>query len=144
MGVFQETVQLVNRAPVNLTVTFDGQSKTLVPGVNSIPQVSVSFAKNQNPIMGSHDPYNPHANGARYLVGVIGSKDPIEPLTEAEWEAHLGAPTRDDFQRIFDDKYSANPKARLVIKGAGKKTSANSVFDAGGSPQGNSEFTGKA
>jgi hypothetical protein len=144
MGIFQETVQLFNRAPVNLTVTFDGQAKTLVPGVNLVPQVTISFAKNQNPIMGSHDPYNPHATGARYLVGVVGSKDSVEPLTEEEWAAHLNAPTRDDFQRIFDEKYSSDPKARLVTKGAGKKNAANSRYDAGGSPMGNSEFTGKA
>ena len=109
-----------------------------------VPQVVVPYAKNQNPIMGSQDPYNPHASGARYLVGVMGSKDSIVPLTPEEWADHLGQPTREDFQRVFEDKYGSDPKARLVTHGKGKKTTANSRYDAGSSPAGISEFSGKS
>lgn len=143
MGIFQEMVELVNRAPVDLTVQFDGQCKTLKPGANMVPAVTVAFAKNQNPIMGSQDPYNPHISGGRYLVGVKGSKDIVEPLTEDEWNTHLGAPCREDVQRLFEDKYGSDPKARLQTYGKGRKTTASSRYDAGSSPAGNADFSGK-
>ena len=70
MGIFYEMCELVNRAPVNLQVMFDGQVKTLTPGKNIVPKAVVMFAKNQNPIMGSGSPHDPSVHGCRYLVGV--------------------------------------------------------------------------
>jgi hypothetical protein len=105
-----------------------------------VPKVVVAFAKNQNPIMGSQDPYNPHISGASYLVGVVGTKDNVAPLTQEEWEAHVGAPCRDDVQRIFDDRYGSDPKAKMVVHNKGKKTCASSRHDAGSSPNGLSDF----
>ena len=151
MGIFHEQVVLVNRAPIDLTVQFDGQCKTLKPGDNYVPAVVVQFAKNQNPVMGSQDPYNPHLSGCRYLVGVKvdkssgrKQKDPIDPLTKEEWEDHLSRPCREDEQRWFEDKYGSDPKAKLVAYGKGRRTTATSRYDAGSSPSGNSEFSGKA
>ena len=144
MGVFLEQVELFNRAPVDLTVTFDGQCKTLKPGPNMVPRLVVQYAKQQNLINGTRDPYNPHITGAQYLVGVMGSKDNCTPLTQLEWEAHLNRPCCDDEQRWFEDKYGNDPKAKLVVHGKGRKTTANSRYDAGSSPTGNSEFSGKA
>ncbi len=143
MGIFLEQVILFNRAPIALIVQFDGQCKTLEPGNNTVPGVTVQFAKNQNPIMGSQDPYNPHISGGRYLVGVVGTKDDVTPLTKEEWDAHLGAPCREDVQRLFDDKYGSDPKAKLQTYGKGRKTTASSRHDAGSSPSGNSEFSGR-
>jgi hypothetical protein len=143
-GVFSETVDLVNRAPIELSVVFDGQSKVLKPGSNLVPKIVISCAKNQNPIMGTQDPYNPHASGAKYLVGVRGTKDPIEPLTLEEWETHLGMPCREDVQQLFEDKYGTDPKAKLVLLNKGKKTTARSRHDAGSSPTGLSDFSSKA
>jgi hypothetical protein len=128
-GVFSEIVELFNRAPENLKVQFDGQSKILTPGINLVPKIVVSFAKNQNPIMGTHDPYNPGANSGQYLVGVVGSKDSVTPLTTAEWETHLGKPCRENFDILVEDKYpGANP--RLVVQGKGRKSSARGAFEA--------------
>lgn len=142
-GIFAETIDLVNRAPVDLSVVFDGQSKTLKPGSNLVPKIVVSCAKNQNPIMGSGDPYNPHASGCSYLVGVRGSKDPIDPLTPEEWADHLGKPCREDVQQLFEDRYGNDPKAKLVLLNKGKKTTARSRHDAGSSPSGLADFSSK-
>lgn len=134
MGIFHEQVVLVNRSPINLTVTFDGQEKTLVPGENLVPQVVVDYAKNQNPIMGSVDPNNPHISGGRYLVGVKNSPEPgeeTEPLSPEEWAAHLGRPCRTDEQEAFNEKYSGDPKARLVVHGKGRRSTATSRNEAG-------------
>ena len=144
MGIFLEQVTLVNRAPIDLTVQFDGQCKTLTPGDNVVPQIVIPFAKNQNPIMGTQDPYNPHISGCRYLVGVKGTKDPCEPLTQQEWEEHLNRPCREDELIRFADKYGNDPKAKLVRHGQGRKTTASSRYDAGSSPAGLAEFSGKS
>lgn len=138
MGIFFESVNLVNRAPVALTVTFDGQAKTLKVGDNvGIPAMVVEYAKNQNPIMGTQDPNNPHMSGARYLVGVKlddGTPvygDEIEPLTEAEWAAHMGRPCRTDEQEAFNERYGGDPQAKLVVHGKGRRSTATSRTDAG-------------
>lgn len=143
MGIFHESVELFNRAPIDLTVTFDGQAKTLKPGLNSVPAVVVPYAKNQNPIMGSQDPYNPNISGCRFLVGVPG-KDECKPLTKAEWEDHLSRPCREDEQRWFEDRYGNDPKAKLVTHGKGRKNTAQSRYDAGSAPTGTAEFSGKS
>ena len=143
MGIFLDQVELVNRTPIDIKVTFDGQAKTLKPGRNTVPAIVVGYAKNQNPIMGSIDPYNPSITGGQYLVGVVGSRDPIDPLTEDEWQAHLESPCREDHRIQFQDKYGSDPKARQIILNKGKKTTATSRYDAGSSPQGLSEFSGK-
>lgn len=137
MGIFHEQVTLVNRAPVNLIVRFDGQDKTLTPGDNVVPAIVVDYAKNQNPIMGSADPNNPHVSGGRYLVGVKladgtpGYNEEIEPLTQEEWEAHLQRPCRIDEIAAFEERYGGDPKAKLVSQGKGRKSTANSRYEAG-------------
>jgi hypothetical protein len=132
MGIFFEQVTLINRAPIDLTVMFDGQCKTLTPGENIVPRVVVEFAKNQNPIMGSANPNDPSISGGRYLVGVKGALDEeVEPLTPEEWEAHLGRPCRINEEEAFQERYGGDPKARLVVHGKGRKTTANSRNEAG-------------
>jgi hypothetical protein len=144
MGIFLEQVELFNRAPVDLTVQFDGQTKTLKPGANTVPGIVVQYAKNQNPVMGTQDPYNPHVSGCTYLVGVVGSKDNVEPLTAEEWADHLNQPCRENVQQWFADKYGSDPKAKLVTRGKGRATTATSRYDAGSSPQGGlADFSGK-
>lgn len=140
MGIFYEMTELINRAPVDITVTFDGQCKTLKPGKNVVPKAVIQHAKNQNPIMGSGDPNNPHISGAQYLVGCPEDLDNCEPLTEEEWATHLGKPSRIDEQAAFQERYGGDPKAKLVIHGKGKKTIAGSRHEAGGNPRGESTF----
>lgn len=145
MGIFHEQVTLVNRTPINLTVIFDGQEKTLTPGDNIVPALVVDYAKNQNPIMGSQDPNNPHISGGKYLVGVKGGYgEETEPLTDEEWASHLGRPCRIDEQEAFQEKYGGDPKARLVVHGKGRRTTANSRTEAGsGNGPANVGFSGR-
>ena len=129
MGIFQDLVVLVNRAPVPLSVRFDGQETTILPGENNIPRVCISNAKNQNPIMGSQQPYIPHMSGAKYLVGVKGTKDDCTPLTKAEWLAHLGNPSRYDVDALFDGQLKQGEKVvvkkRKISAHEAKETVAN-------------------
>lgn len=143
MAGFVDQITLVNRAPINLTVTFDGVSKTLTPGENLVPSVVVDYAKNQNPIMGTQDPYNPNIQGCRYLVGVKG-RDDCAKLTQDEWEEHLRRPCREDEQEWFANEYGNDPKAKLVTRGKGRSTAAGNRAAAADIPKGISEFTSKA
>ncbi len=128
MGIFQELKVVVNRAPIPLTVRFDGQDLILPPGESSIPSVSVRFAKNQNPINGSGDPDNPSITGARYLIGVKGV-DECKPLTKAEWEDHLGRPCRLDWEALTEGVLK--PGEHYEVKGKGKAVQAKGSHDKG-------------
>ena len=129
MGIFYDTATVVNRAPIDITVTFDGQQITLKPGLSILPKVAISHGKNQNPIMGTADPNNPHMSGGQYLLGVVNDieypDDPCEPLTDEEWATHLGKPCRVNEQMAFEERYGSDPKAKMVIHGKGKKSTAN-------------------
>ncbi len=129
MGIFQSEVDVVNIAPVTITVRFDGQDKKMPPGPGRLPAVVIPFAQNQNPIMGSEDPLNPSRTGAKYLIGVVGTDDRIEPLTDAEWQTHLGKPCRMDMDAIFEEKYAGDPKARQVVS-AKRKSSFSMIQGA--------------
>jgi hypothetical protein len=139
MGFRHEETACVNRAPIAISVTFDGQEITVQPGPCSLPTICIPFGKNQNPIMGSVDHTNPHMSGGDYLLGVVG-EDNCEPLTKKEWEAHLTAPSRVNEQAAFEDRYGGDPKARLVLMGKGNKTFAKSRGEVGGTPKGTADF----
>lgn len=143
MGIFQKYIKVFNRAPVDLYVIFDGQRETIEPGAGELPDITVGFAKNQNPIMGSADPNNPHLSGARYLIVEAEDEGFGTPLTKDEWEQHLGRPCRFDEEAAFEEKYSNDPKAKLVTRGS-KGPAAKSRYEAGGNPQGNASFTSRA
>lgn len=134
MGIFYESREVVNRAPVDITVTFDGQQITLKPGKSMLPKVAIPNGKNQNPIMGSVDPNNPHMSGGEYLLGVVDDLeypgDNCEPLTPEEWDTHLNKPCRVNELLAFEERYGGDPKARMVIHGKGRKTTANNRQEA--------------
>lgn len=71
---------LVNRAPFSINVTKDGKHTLLTPGDNYVNADLVRFAKQQHPIPGTQDPYNPYV--CQYLVGVKGSRDPVDALPQ--------------------------------------------------------------
>src|SRR5690348_2624278 len=121
MGIFQKFVKVYNRAPIRLFVTFDGQREPIDPGFGELPDLTVLFAKNQNPIMGSVDPNNPALNGGRYLVVTEGEDGFGTPMTKDEWESHLKRPCRMDELAAFEENYGSDPKAKLVTMGKGKK-----------------------
>lgn len=130
MGIFIKQRKVFNRAPVTLMVTFDGQVERVPPGDHTLPDITIPFAQNQNPIMGSQDPNNPHRSGGRYLIVVEGEDGYGTPLTKEEWQEHLGRPCRIDEQQAFQERYGSDPKAKLVTHGKGRKTVAQSRYDA--------------
>lgn len=140
MGIFYEQAPCKNRTPVDLTVTFDGQCKTLPAGkVTSIPKKAILYAKNQNPVMGSQDPNNPNFLAAKYLVSDLSEDDTSdnehEAMTEEEWNDHLGQPQRINAQEAFEEKYGSDPKAKLVTLGKGRKSTAKGKSEVGGNPR---------
>lgn len=144
MGIFYEYVDIVNRAPIALTVRFDGQDITLPPGPGRLPKLVLPFAQNQNPINGTMDPNNPHRSGCKYLIAEVGYNEPedCEMLTLEQWEDHLKRPCRMDERAAFEERYGTDPKAKLVLLGKGRRSTATSRADAGAAPRGAAEFAG--
>ncbi len=134
MGVFQDMIEVRNLAPIELTITFDGQTMRIQPGVTSIPKCTLLHAMNQNPIMGKADAWNPNISGGKYLVVPVGSKYDRDPLTQEEWEEHLQRPCRIDEVAFFEDRLG--PKEHMVARGKGRKTQARSLHDQGVRPVG--------
>ena len=135
MGIFYDMVEVRNLAPINIEITFDGQRKSLPPGVSVVPKTVVQHAMNQNPVMGSQDPFNPNISGAKYLIVPVGSKYDREPLTPEEWSAHKGEPCRINTQEMFEEKYGDDPKAKMITRGKGKKNAAKSLHEKDVQPQ---------
>ena len=141
MGVFQKYVKVFNRAPEPRPVMFDGQRAWIAIGHDELPEQTVRYAQNQNPIMGTGNPNDPGMSGTRYLIVREGQEGYGEPLTKEEWEAHLGRPCRIDEEAAFAEKYGDDPKARLVTIGSKKKKL--SKFEVGGNPGGLADYTTK-
>lgn len=81
LGVFRDSITLVNRTSRVLNVRYDGEDITLKPGENpGFPLVAVSYAKRQNPLMGSMHPTSPTKFIS--LVGVKGTKDDVTPISD--------------------------------------------------------------
>ena len=142
-GVFLQTTKVFNRAPESIYVFFDGERREIPPGYFDLPNMTLYHAKNQNPIMGTGDPNNPHESGTRYLVLEPGDEGYGTPLTADEWAAHLGKPCRIDEQAAFADRYANDPKAKLIVRGSKQSSTARNRYEAGSMPKGNAEFTRK-
>lgn len=134
MGIFHNLIDVRNLAPIPLSVTFDGQTTSVPPGVSQLPKVTLQYAMNQNPIMGSCDADNPNISGGKYLIVAVGSKYDREPLSKEEWEEHLGRPCRINEVAFFEDRLG--PKERLISRGRGRKVQAKSRYDEGVATQG--------
>jgi hypothetical protein len=127
MGLFHEMTKVFNRAPIDITVRFDGQDITIKPGEFLLPTIAVPFGKNQNPIMGSASAFNPHISGARYLIVTEKDEGFGIPLTKQEWETHVNRPSRFDEEEFFESILGRGEK--MVVMGKGKKTMAKGKFD---------------
>lgn len=147
MGIFYEQTTVINRAPIAITIRFDGQDLTLKPGANIVPKLAVQYGKNQNPIMGSASFTDPSIHGSRYLIGEPGvdRDEDCVPLTDEEWQEHLGKPCRLNEQEIFEERYANDPKARMIVHGQkfnkqGETSPARNRSEAGLDRQGISSF----
>ena len=74
-----EVVTLVNRSSKTLSGTWDGRHYDLKPGQHSFPEVQALKFKEQNPIMGSEDPYTLQKE---YLMGIVEHNDDISPVEQ--------------------------------------------------------------
>lgn len=140
-GNFWKHVLVFNRAPIVLYVMFDGERHPIEPGLQELPEHTIWMAQNQNPIMGTGDPYNPGVLGTKYLIVREEQEGWGVPLTREEWEAHCKRPCREDETIWFKEKYSNDPKAKIVSHGSKNSVAAKSRYEAGGVPKGNAEFT---
>lgn len=128
MGIFYEMVKVSNLAPIELNVRFDGSDLTIPVGESMMPKVAVTFAKNQNPIMGTQSANNPSISGAKYLIGVFGTPDRVKPLTKDEWDTHQGNPSRLNINEFASQRLGR--KERFEVHGEGP-TQARSSWDEG-------------
>jgi len=126
MGIFFDTIEVVNRTSKQLNVRFDGQDMTLEPnydengneleGVhNMLPTIAVPYAKNQNILMGSEDPSEPSVFDV--LVGVKAKagekqKDDISFCEQSD------EPTQVKLDELLQDP-------SLKIQRAGRKVRAS-------------------
>lgn len=74
-----DIVVIVNRTNRNLDVMKDGKPTVLKPGRNSVNAGLIRFAKQQNPLPGSQDPYTLQEES---LIGVEGTHDNCEPIPD--------------------------------------------------------------
>lgn len=142
-GIFWKHIPIFNRAPITLAVMFDGERHPIPPGRQELPEQTIGKAQNQNPIMGTGDPYNPGALGTKYLIVREDEEGWGVPLTQDEWEAHCKRPCREDETIWFREKYGEDPKAKLIQRGSRNSVAAKSRYEAGGMPKGIAEFTTK-
>lgn len=123
MGVFQDLIVVVNRAPWTLNIRFDGQEMPLVPGENRIPRETLLYALNQNPLMGTQDPDNPNVSGSEYLIGLPdrAKKYPCDPLTQEQIKAQKNNPSRFDYESLISPRMGR--KDSIEVKGRKTPTS---------------------
>lgn len=74
-----EYVTLVNRSNKVLKGTWDGRHFDLKPGSHQFPEIQALKFKEQNPIMGSEDPYTLQKE---YLIGIVEHGDDISPTEQ--------------------------------------------------------------
>lgn len=127
MGVFLDQVEVVNRAPWPLNVRFDGQEISIPTGKSIIPRITLLYALNQNPMMGTGDVDNPNVGGCEYLIGIPekASKYPCEPLTPEEIALQRSNPSRFDYLPLMEGKLGKHD----TIEVRGRKMPSS--FEAG-------------
>lgn len=74
-----EFVTLVNRTSTVLHGVWDGRHYDMNPGQHTFPEIQALKFKEQNPIMGSEDPYTLQKE---YLIGIVEHKDDISPVEQ--------------------------------------------------------------
>lgn len=127
MGVFQEMTTVVNRTSKPLNVRFDGQDFLLQPNytaegerikgvVNQIPSQTVAYAKSQNVLMGSEDPFDPSEYAV--LIGVV-AKAGQKQKDEISFCEQSNEPTR-----VKLSEYLGDDPTIKEIKLGGRQTPA--------------------
>ena len=111
MGVFYEQSEVINRTSERRGVRFDGQDIELLPNYdkegnllpdvhNTIPTITVPYAKSQNVQMGSEDPLDP--TDYVVLVGVV-AKPGQSQKDDISFCEQTNEPTRVKLEDYLDD-----------------------------------------
>ena len=74
-------VKLVNRTSKTLHGLWDGHHYDLAPGEHAFPEIQALKFKEQNPIMGTQDPYTLHMD---YLIGIVEYGDDVSPIEQSK------------------------------------------------------------
>lgn len=74
-------VTLINRTSKPLIGTWNGLRHSINPGKNSFPEAIAVKFKEQNPILGTLDPYSMDRD---YLLGIVEHSDPIDPVEQSD------------------------------------------------------------
>jgi len=88
-------IQIFNRAPFGLIATKDGRDFPIPPGYSHITSDLLRFAREQNPIPGSEDPYT---TSFESFISVVAPK---------------GRPQKDSLETVSQDMIDLLPKERI-------------------------------
>jgi hypothetical protein len=124
MGIFHETIELVNRTSKPLEVIYDGQRTILEPNYdaegnrlddvhNILPKIVIPYALNQNVVMGSEDAIDP--SSFQSLVGVVFNKKKdrkAHSWHDCTYLEQTDKLTRTPLEDVLDD-----PNAKIQVKG---------------------------
>lgn len=141
MGIFHEQIEVVNRTSKPLNVRYDGQDMEIEPNydeagqrlegvVNFIPKVAMSYARAQNPVMGSEDYEDPSAFDC--LLGFVPKRgEKLHPsylVTDFfDVAADAEAKGTDALSRVpLSEMLADDPQVKNVVV-RGRRTEANPV-----------------
>lgn len=124
MGIFHETIELVNRTSQPLEVIYDGQRTILEPNYdkdgkrlpdvhNVLPKIVIPYALNQNVVMGSEDAIDPSA--FQSLVGVVFDKKKdkrAHSWNDCSYMEQTEALTRTPLEDVLED-----PNMKIQVRG---------------------------
>lgn len=79
-------VTLVNRSSKTLRGVWDGRHYELEPGKHSFPEIQALKFKEQNPVMGTLDPFS---GRMEYLLGIVEHNDPLTPIEQSRALQHI-------------------------------------------------------
>ncbi len=74
-------VTLVNRSSKTLNGTWDGRSYKIAPGKHEFPEAQAMKFRDQNPVMGTEDPYSLNK---QYLLAIPSQGDDVSPIEQTD------------------------------------------------------------
>jgi len=99
-----EYVTLINRTSKILKGTWDGRHYDIAPGKHEYPRIQAEKFRDQNPVMGSENPYTLEK---QYLIGIEQNGDDCTPLEQS------------NAVELIDRKVLGEEKDVVVLKGHG-------------------------
>ena len=76
-----ELVTLVNRTSKMLKGTWDGRHYEIMPGKHEFAELKAMKFRDQNPVMGSENPYD---LSKQYLMGIVEHGDDVGPIEQSD------------------------------------------------------------